>query len=109
MRENKVVAILEQHGYVCFPSRGSRGIDLICINTEDRHAPHLAIEVGGPSKAIAASFESLNEAKKPLGTVSLVVRELKRKGRCFFRWHIHPQAFYDDADVTTALKVVREL
>ncbi len=105
LRENRAAALLEGHGYVCFASRGSRGIDLLAVADS---GPHLAIEVGGPKKVLAESFQALHAAKKPAGTRVLVVRWVKPRGkRAHFRWHLSadPGGFYDDlADALEALK-----
>ena len=86
--ENVVAKILEEeHGYYCYASRGSRGIDLIALHPGDS-LPHLGVEVGTESKSVRSAFRKLNEgAKRYPGMYFLVVRRCKRGARNIFRWH----------------------
>lgn len=86
-RENRVADLLETaHKYSCYPSRGSRGLDLVCI-AGPPPLPHLGIEVGGASKRIGAAFRKMRETAQCPGMLLLVVRELKRSGRRYLRWY----------------------
>ena len=86
-RENRVVKHLEALGYFCYPSRGSRGIDLIAIAPGTLHLPHLGREVGGEKKSVREAFGKMRLLPQCPGMVLLVVREIKTNGRNHFRWH----------------------
>ncbi len=75
----------DTYGYFCYPSRGSRGIDLVCLNPYDY--PHLMIEVGTKSKSVRLAFSKLREAALFPGSYPLVVRKTKKAGRVVLRWH----------------------
>lgn len=80
----------EQFDYHCYPSRGSRGIDLVCLSTMP-NLPHLGIEVGGASKSCKEAFGKMALVPHPPGMYLLVVREIKVKGRNHLRWHAQPE------------------
>jgi hypothetical protein len=85
--ENIVAAYLEDgYGYYCYPSRGSRGIDLVCLSPEEG-LPHLMIEVGTRSKSVVAAFDKMYRASLFPGSVPMVVRKIIENGRIALRWH----------------------
>lgn len=86
-RENDVIAHLEAKGYWCAASRGSRGIDIVCFAPPDSTLPHLAIEAGGRAKSVVAALAKMRESTRPPGSVLLVVRQVKERGRNVLRWH----------------------
>jgi hypothetical protein len=83
--ENTVSAFLAQRGYFCYPSRGSRGIDIIALHDTESH---LGLEVGTTHKRAASAFEKMLACPRPAGMVCLVVRKTKRKNRVVLRWHV---------------------
>lgn len=87
-RENRVTAILEAIGYFCYPSRGSRGIDVVAIAPKDESLlPHLGVEIGGSGKRIATAFGKMRACPQCPGMVLLVVLETLRNRRRSLRWY----------------------
>ena len=86
-RENRVIAFLEALGYYCYPSRGSRGIDIVALSTPEMDLPYLGIEAGGRSKSVRLAFSKLADARVYPGMRLLVVREVKVRNRNTLRWH----------------------
>lgn len=85
--ENLAVAFLESgHGYFCYPSRGSRGIDVVCLSTTE--LPHLLLEVGTKNKRARGAFAKMQSQPNFPGAHLLVVRKVKVKGRNCLRWHV---------------------
>ncbi len=84
--ENRVIDFLEARGYFCYPSRGSRGIDIIALHDI---ASHLGLEVGTTHKRAASAFAKMLASPRPAGMVCLVVRKTKRKNRIVLKWHVH--------------------
>jgi hypothetical protein len=95
IRENEIADMLRAKGYCVFPSRGSRGVDLFCVSFDPSglvpdpvNTPRfIAIEVGGRSKTISASFDKLIEADVPFNTGFLVARQIKDNNRNLWRYH----------------------
>jgi hypothetical protein len=87
--ENLVAKYLEdEYGYYCYPSRGSRGIDLVCLaNPFGIARPHLMIEVGTESKSVKAAFAKISETTLFPGSIPLVVRKIVKNRRISLRWH----------------------
>lgn len=81
--------MLEKLGYVTFPSRGSRGIDIFAVH-EGNGAPHIAAEIGGVSKVITAAFEDLFNRRVPAGTVRIVAKEVKKGARWDWTFYLAP-------------------
>jgi len=86
-RENVVMRHLEDLGYFCYASRGSRGIDIIALSPKDQILPHLGIEAGGRSKSVKEAFAKMRASANFPGMLLLVVREVKVKNRNRLRWH----------------------
>lgn len=86
-RENRVAAELEVIGYFCYPSRGSRGIDVVAIAPKDEPLPHLGIEIGGPGKRIATAFAKMRACPQCPGMVLLVALETLRNRKRSLRWY----------------------
>jgi hypothetical protein len=85
--ENLAVYFLEEkYGYFCYPSRGSRGIDVVCLSTTT--LPHLLLEVGTKNKRARGAFAKMSEQPNFPGASLLVVRKVKVKGRNVLRWHV---------------------
>jgi hypothetical protein len=92
-RENRVGAMLRAHGYEPFYSRGSRGVDILAVSTEEGR-PHLRIAVSRPSyTAVRGPFEKLRAAPKIPGAIDLLIREVERN-----EWRIYADedTFFDD-------------
>lgn len=77
--------MVEAHGYCTFPSRGSRGVDVLCVHQDTRLC--IGVEVGGKSKSLKQAFPKLRAAVLPAGSWRLVVRRYVLRGKA--RW-----AFY---------------
>jgi|SRR5580704_11921264 hypothetical protein len=92
-RENRVSAVLEKLGWYCYPSRGSRGIDVIAIAEPEYRAnggttrPHLGLEIGGLGKSHSAAFAKMRSAPQCPGMILLVVKETKANGKRRLRWY----------------------
>ena len=86
-RENRVASVLEAEGYSCYPSRGSRGIDVVAIAPKDQPLPHLGIEIGGMGKRLGVAFAKMRASAQCPGMVLLVVLETLRKRRRSLRWY----------------------
>ena len=85
--ENRAIAYLEtEHGYFCYPSRGSRGIDVVALSTTD--LPHLLLEVGTKNKRARGAFAKMNASPNFPGAFLLVVRKVKVRNRIRLRWHV---------------------
>lgn len=82
-----VIALLEERGYFCYPSRGSRGIDVIALAPKDTSMPHIGLEVGTKNKSAKKAFEKMRSEPNFPGMVLLVVRKRLKKNRISFRWH----------------------
>jgi hypothetical protein len=85
--ENFVAAHLEGLNYFCYPSRGSRGIDLICLAPPDSNLPHLGIEVGTEAKSVRAAFAKMRAATQFPGMIMLVARRIVIRRKSKIRWH----------------------
>jgi len=110
LSENAVAKILERdYHYHCYPSRGSRGIDLICLAPPDSLLPHLGLEVGTKSKSVRAAFAKMAEARRYPGMIFMVVRKLILSNRIVFKWH--PRAGFKSGyfDFEKALEEARSL
>ena len=68
---------MESHGFCTFPSRGSRGIDVLCVHRETRQV--VAAEIGGASKVISTAFAKMREAAVPVGTLYVVAKRVTRR------------------------------
>lgn len=95
-----------EYGYFGYPSRGSRGIDAICLAPNDSNLPHLGLEIGGSGKRVRSAFEKIHGCSQFPGMALLVVREVKVKGRNVFRWYANEKAHYS---VLAAIAEWREL
>jgi hypothetical protein len=85
--ENLAIKYLEdKHGYFCYPSRGSRGIDVVGLSTTN--LPHLLLEVGTKNKRAKGAFAKMEGSPNFPGAFLLVVRKVKVKGRNLLRWHV---------------------
>jgi hypothetical protein len=96
-RENRFGDALESRNYFVSYSRGSRGIDVVAIGLKGA-APHILAEVGGIGKRVRSSFAKLRAAPSFPGSRKIVARELKHKGRCFWRVYTDPDTSFDDID-----------
>ena len=85
--ENDAAAELEAIGYFCYPSRGSRGIDLIALATDEMALPHLGLEVGGSGKRLGVAFAKMRENAQFPGMLLLVALSLMKKRRRVLRWY----------------------
>jgi hypothetical protein len=86
-RENRVIDKLEQLGYCCYASRGSRGTDIIALH-EQYGWPHLCVAVMRPIGGnIATEFAKLRAKTLPAGAVCIVAREITSK---IHRWYARP-------------------
>jgi len=83
--ENAFCRMIEGHGYCTFPSRGSRGVDVLCVHSETCLC--IGVEVGGSSKVLRQAFPKLRTAILPAGSWRLVVRRVVAKGRA--HWHFY--------------------
>lgn len=104
--ENRFADLLRAHGYCVYPTRGSRGIDLLAVHSETKHC--IAVEVGGASKRLRESFGKLREATVPVGTLLVVARYVKRGKERHYRWSVNldEDARYDTLDA--ALDAARD-
>lgn len=78
---------LESLGWSCYPSRGSRGIDVIALAPSTETRPHLGLEIGGSGKRLHTAFEKMRAAPQCPGMILLVVLETIRKRRRTLRWY----------------------
>lgn len=107
--ENLVANYLtENYGYYCYPSRGSRGLDLICLCPDNLHLPHLGLEIGTESKSVKAAFAKMCAARRFPGMLFMVVRKIKKNGRVKLRWHVTSGAWGHDS-FESALEEARKL
>ena len=86
-RENRVSSVLEAIGYFCYPSRGSRGINVVAIAPKEDPLPHLGIEIGGPGKRLAIAFGKIRACAQCPGMLLLVAMETIRDRRRSIRWY----------------------
>ena len=77
--------MVEAHGYCTFPSRGSRGVDVLCVHSETRLC--IGVEIGGVSKRLGVAFAKLREAVLPAGSWRMVVRREVIKGAARWRFY----------------------
>lgn len=85
--ENLAIAYLEsEHGYFCYPSRGSRGIDVVALSTTN--LPHLLLEIGTKNKRARGAFAKMQASPNFPGAFLFVVRKIKIKNRNRLRWHV---------------------
>jgi hypothetical protein len=87
--ENAFCEMIAKHGFCTYPSRGSRGVDVLCVHRETRLC--IAVEVGDESKVLKDAFPKLRSASVPVGTWLMVVKRSVQKRRV--RWR-----FYTDVD-----------
>jgi|SRR5580693_6549069 hypothetical protein len=105
--ENLAIAYLEEkHGYFCYPSRGSRGVDVVALSTTE--LPHLLLEVGTKNKRARGAFAKMEAQPNFPGAFLLVVRKIKVKGRNLLRWHV-PGIVRGLDDFTAAIAAVRSV
>jgi hypothetical protein len=92
-RENRVADVLEKEGWYCYPSRGSRGIDVIAIAPHEYRSngstvrPHLGVEIGGKGKRLRVAFEKMRGAPQCPGMILLVALETIRDRKRSVRWY----------------------
>ena len=60
--------------------------------------PILGVEVGGPSKSVTQAFKKYDAGRKLPGMRFFVARELKRGGRCFWRYYSSPDDRHDSIE-----------
>lgn len=108
--------MLESAGWFCYPSRGSRGIDIIAIAPPEfrsnGHAssPHLGLEIGGRSKSLRGAFAKMREQPQCPGMLLLVVIETLRERRRSLRWYANERGKHGGhADVHAAIAEARSL
>lgn len=111
--ENSVCKYLEtEYGYYTYPSRGSRGIDVICLRDNwdcFANLPYLGLEIGTESKSVTAAFKKIRSQPQYPGMAMMVVRRIKGKnGRYFLRWHIDDGVKGHD-DFMEAIEAWREI
>jgi len=106
LTENLAIAFLEDnHSYFCYPSRGSRGVDVVALSTTE--LPHLLLEVGTKNKRARGAFAKMEAQPNFPGAFLLVVRKVKVKGRNVLRWHI-PGLHRGLDDFSAAISAARE-
>lgn len=83
-RENRCGDVLRLYNYEPFYSRGSRGVDILAVQTEANGQPHLLIAVIRPIGGnIREAFQKLRDGPRIMGSRHVVAKEIQRNR---WRW-----------------------
>jgi hypothetical protein len=99
MRENRCGALLIEHGYEPFYSRGSRGgADIMAVKI-DGLGPHLQVAVIRPNGGnVREAFLKLRAGPKIAGSRQVVAKEIRRNA---WRWY-----WSEDGNTTESLEAL---
>lgn len=103
-RENRCADILDAIGYCCYPSRGSRGSDIVALHREEGF-PNLEVAVVRPTGSVTENFAKMRGYETPANTVRIAVREVEPY---HFRWYDKSNHRGGHADPLAAIAAARE-